>query len=144
MKSALAISLLLVACGDDGAIKPPDAAEAADANLAVDAAPPRETIKSSQLLEPGELVEGIMTGGPADLAQLKFSAVSPEIDWNIHAHPSGTTITVYEQFDQMTVDYAFVPSEQADWYLLLKNSGPTTMTIEVEVGLYGNMQWRWE
>ena len=77
----LALVLLVAACGDDGAVKPPDAAEAADANLTVDAAPPRETITAAQLLEPGEFVEGIMTGGPADLAQMHFEAPSAEIDW---------------------------------------------------------------
>jgi hypothetical protein len=143
MKYALCL-LLLAACGDDGGTSLPDAAPAADANLSVDAAPPRETINATQSLQPGELVEGIMTGGPSDLALIHLEAPVTELDWNIHGHAGGSTQTVYEELNKMTVDYAFVPSAQTEWWLLLRNSGPQNMDVKVTVKLYGNMQWRWQ
>ena len=136
--------VLLAACGDDGGTGLPDAAPAADANLSVDAAPARETIMATQPLQPQELVEGIMTGGPNDLALIHLEAPISELDWNIHGHAGGGTQTVYEELNKMTVDYAFVPGAQTDWWLLLRNSGPQNMDVKVTVRLYGNMQWRWQ
>ena len=131
---------LVAACGDDTQ-KQIDAAIAADAS-AIDAAPPRELIMETQPLMPSQLVEGIMTGGPSDLALIHLEAPLSELDWNIHGHPNNTTIVVYEELNKMTVDYAYTPSEQGEWYLLLRNSGPTNMDIKVRVGLYGGMTWR--
>jgi hypothetical protein len=134
--------LVLAACGDDSN-SVPDAPAAADAS-GVDAAPPRELITATQPLQPGELAEGKMTGGPDDLALIHLEAPVMEMDWNIHGHPNMTTVVVYEELNRMTVDYAFTPSAQGDWYLLIRNSGPTNMDVTVRVGLYGNMQWVWE
>lgn len=120
-----------------------DAAPAADAS-GVDAAPPRELIMETQSLQPGQLVEGILTGGPSDLALIHLEAPVMEMDWNIHGHPGNATIVVYEELNRMTVDYAYTPSAQGDWYLLVRNSGPADMDVLVRVGLYGDMTWRWE
>jgi hypothetical protein len=145
MTRALALSCVLAgACGDDGGTKFPDAAPAADANAAIDAAPPRETIIATQSLQAGELVEGIMHGGPSDTALIHLEAPLSELDWNIHAHPNGSTVTVYEELNKMTIDYPFVPSTQSDWFLLLRNSGPTNMDVKVRIGLYGAMTWSWQ
>jgi hypothetical protein len=141
MKYALAL-VLLAACGDD-APKLPDAAMAADANLAIDAAPARQTIDEPQSLEPGEIVEGIMTGGPNDTALIHLHAPM-SLDWNIHSHATGHTVTVYEEYGKQTVDYNFVPANDGDWFLLIKNSGNVAADIEVNVKLYGAMQWRWQ
>ena len=139
---AVAAALSIAGCdGDDP--KLPDAAAAADADLAVDAAPARETIMELQNLQPGELVEGIMTGGAADAALIHLEAPM-KLDWNIHSHATGTTVTVVEEYGKVTVDYQFVPPGDGDWYLLVRNSGNVTANIEVKVGLYGNMIWRWE
>jgi hypothetical protein len=140
-----AFALVLVgACGgDDGPTGTIDAPRAADAS-GVDAAPPRELIMETQSLQPGELVEGIMTGGPNDLALIHLEAPISEMDWNIHGHPNNTTIVVYEELNKMVVDYAYTPSAQAEWYLLVRNSGPTNMDIKVRVGLYGAMTWQWQ
>ena len=141
-----AVTLLLVAaaaCGGEDKPVQIDAAAAADASP-IDAAPPRELIMEIQGLAPSELVEGVMTGGPNDLALIHLEAPVSELDWNIHGHPNNTTIVVYEELNKMTVDYAYTPSAQGDWYLLLRNSGPTNMEVKVRVGLYGAMQWRWE
>jgi hypothetical protein len=143
-RTAYALCLLapLGACGDDaGSLI--DAAIAADAN-GIDAAPPREQIMETQTLQPGQLVEGVMTGGPTDLALLHLEAPAEELDWNIHGHPDNMTIVVYEELNRMTVDYSYTPSAQGEWYLLVRNSGPTSMDVLVRVGLYANMQWRWE
>ncbi len=144
MTRALVLAALLAACGgDDGLPNYPDAAHAGDADLTVDAAPARETIMEIQTLAPDELVEGIMTGGPSDLAQIHLVAPM-RLDWNIHSHSTGHTVTVYEEYDKMTVDYPFVPPGDGDWYLLIRNSSNVTANIEVQVGLYGEMTWKWQ
>ena len=134
----------LAACGDDhdhdhGV----DAAAGTDGAPAIDAAP-RQVIMENQALVPGELVEGIMTGGPSDVAVIHLEAPISELDWNIHGHAGGGTQTVYEEYNRMVVDYVFMPSAQADWWLLLRNSGQTDMTVSVRIELYGDMQWRWQ
>jgi len=143
MTRAVVLLAALAACGDDGVPNYPDAARSADADLTVDATPPRETIMEVQTMQPGEIVEGIMTGGPSDLAQIHLMAPM-KLDWNIHSHATGHTVTLYEEYGKTTVDYPFVPPEQGEWYLLLKNSGNVTADVEVRVGLYGAMQWRWQ
>jgi hypothetical protein len=144
MRRVLLLTGLLAACGgDDGAPKYPDAAVSADADLTVDAAPARETIMKIEKLEPDELVEGIMTGGPSDAAQIHLVAPM-QLDWNIHSHSTGHTVTVYEEYGKAGVDYYFVPPDNGDWYLLVRNSGNVTADIEIQVGLYGSMTWRWQ
>lgn len=144
MRCTLFLIGLLAACGgDDGVPHYVDAAAAADANLTVDAAPARETIMDVKHLEPGELVEGIMTGGPNDLALIHLMAPM-QLDWNIHSHATGHAVTVYEEYGKVTVDYPFVPPGDGDWYLLVKNSGNVTAGIEIRVGLYGDMTWSWQ
>lgn len=140
----LLAALALVACGGDDHDHdhPVDASTEVDA-LVIDAAP-RQVIMENQTLVPGELVEGIMTGGPQDVAVIHVEAPAAELDWNIHGHAGGGTQTVYEEYNRMVADYAFVPSAQGDWWLLLRNSGPTDMTLSVRIELYGNMQWRWQ
>ncbi len=136
------LALGLLSSGCDGGGSTPDAPITIDA-LPPDA-PPRQTIMEGVLLVPGELAEGIMTGGPGDLAVIDLMAPAAELDWNIHGHANGGTQVVYEELNQTGVRYTFAPAAQADWWLLIRNSGPTDMTIQVKVGLYGNMQWRWE
>ncbi|MBA3458829.1 MAG: hypothetical protein H0T46_02630 [Deltaproteobacteria bacterium] len=134
--------VLLAACGDEGKSLP-DAAAAADANLLVDVAPPRETIMATRTLQPGQFAEGAMTGGPSDLALIHLEAPINEMDWNIHGHAGTGTQNVFEELNKMTVDYSFVPSAQAEWYLLVRNSGPQNMDVKITVKLYGAMQWAW-
>jgi hypothetical protein len=133
--------LLALGCGSGGASEP-DAPPPIDA-LPPDA-PPRETISENMLLVPGELAEGIMTGGNGDLAVIHLDAPRPEIDWNIHGHANGSTQVLYEGFDRIGVDHVFAPAAQADWFLLVRNGGATDMTVLVRIQLYGNMQWRWQ
>lgn len=130
--------MALIGCGGN---RMPDSTP--DADPTIDAAPPRATIMELQNLQPGELVEGIMTGGTRDAAEIHL--VAPMLlDWNIHSHATGHTVTVYEEYGKVSVDYHFVPSGDGDWYLLIRNSGNVTADIQVDVGLYGNMQWRWQ
>lgn len=144
MSRALVVAVLVAACGgDDGGPKYPDAAAAADADLTIDAAPARETIMEVRVLEPGESVEAIMTGGAQDAAQLHLMAPML-LDWNIHSHSTGSPVNVYEEYDKVTVDYLFVPPGDGDWYLMVVNSGNVTANIQVQAGLYGAMTWRWE
>jgi hypothetical protein len=136
------LGLLAFGCGSGGTATP-------DAPIVlIDASPPdaspRELIMEGLLLAPGEITEGIMTGGNVDLALIHLSAPAAEIDWNIHGHANGGTQLVYEEYDKSIVDFTFSPAAQADWYLLIRNSGPTDMTIQLKVGLYGTMLWRWQ
>jgi hypothetical protein len=129
---------LLTACGthssSDGS---------ADAPPVADAGPARETIVEAQNLQPGELVEGIMTGDPSGTAVIHLAAPM-QLDWNIHSHATGHAVTVYEEYGKVMVDYTFVPPGDGDWYLLIKNSGNVTADIQVSVGLYGELTWRWQ
>jgi hypothetical protein len=142
MMARALVLVALVACGSDKT-KLPDAPVAADAN-GIDAAPAREVIMTTQSLQATELVEGIMHGGPNDLALIHLEAPTSDLDWNIHGHAGGGTQTVYEELKKMTVDYAYVPSADQDWYLLLRNSGPTNMDVKVRISLYGAMTWAWQ
>lgn len=136
---AFALALVLAACGNGGSTTPdPDSALPADGPLP-DLPPPRETKSSTQLMQPGEVLEAEMIGGPTDRAIIKLTAPAAELDWNIHSHPNGMTINVVTEMNVMTVTYDFVPTEQFDWYLLLRNSGPTDMSVDVVVDLYGTM-----
>jgi hypothetical protein len=132
----LGLSIALAGCGGNAAV--------VDANPGIDAAPPRETMMSTESLLATELVEGIMHGGPGDHASIHLEAQTPNLDWNIHGHASGGTQTVHEELKQMTVDFDYTPSATADWFLLLRNSGPTNMDVVVTVRLYGEMTWRWQ
>ena len=138
---ALGFVVLLVACGGgkdpvtpdpDSSLTPPDGA-------LPDLPPPRETKMSTVPMEVGELIEAEMQGGPADRAIIKLTAPAAVLDWDIHSHPNGTTVRVVSQSDVMTVEYDFVPTEQADWFLLMRNGGPTNMDVQVVVDLYGAM-----
>jgi hypothetical protein len=143
MKHSTLFVLLLAACGGGGD-KPaePDAPILIDADLTVDAAPPREVVNGVQSLEAGELVESTMNGGTpgaGDRAIITLTAPTATLDWNIHAHPGGTTITVHEENDIMTTTFDFIPSENAEWFLLLRNGGGVAMDVQVKVELFGAM-----
>lgn len=140
MRAALALVLLVAACGgdDDGGNTGP-----ADANT-IDVpgdAMPREVVTENVPLVVNEIVEAIMVGGPGDYARITASADGAPIDWNIHGHANGETQVVSEGFKVPNVDYLFIPSAQADWYLLLRNKGQTDITIKLKVELYNSITW---
>ena len=139
-RAALVLVLVaLAACGGSGS----SGEGGVDAAVPLDAGPPREMVMDVQNLQPGELVEGIMTGGHADIAMIHLAAPM-QLDWNIHSHAAGHAVTLHEEFGKAAVDYPFVPPGDGDWYLLIRNSGNVTADIQVGVGLYGAMQWRWQ
>ena len=88
-----------------------------------------------------ELVEAVMVGGPGDYARIQMTAPTPSLDWNIHGHANGGTQVVNEELKVMSVDYLFLPSAKADWYLLLRNRGQTDMTVQLKIELYGDITW---
>ena len=138
---ATLVILVSSACGgDDGDPITPDA----DLTGPPDAGTPREVITETIALVPGELAEGIMHGSPDDFAIIHLEAPSSELDWNIHGRAGGETQTVYEELNVMTVDYRFTPSEETDWWLLLRNSGPVQFEVQVRVELHGEMTWAWK
>jgi hypothetical protein len=134
---ALALAFAVVgggaACSDDGddpmPTPPPDGAM------------PRQTITENVPLEINETIEAIMVGGLGDNAHLQLTVPSLALDWNIHGHAGGGTQIVSEGFKQMTVDYLFSPSADADWYLLLRNKGQTDVTVQLKIDLYGDITW---
>jgi hypothetical protein len=126
-------SLPTIACGDDPATPAIDAAGG-------DAAP-RETVTADRTLGVGEIAEGILTGGPADRADLHLAAAVPAIDWNIHGHAGGGTQTVAEGLARLTVDYGFVPAAQGEWFVLVRNGGTAPLAVSVRLELYGAMTW---
>jgi hypothetical protein len=135
MRAALYLALL-TACGDDGGKAAIDAPPPM-----IDGVTPRETIMENVPLAINEIVEGILKGGDGDIAHITMMAPAASLDWNMHSHPNGTTVVVKEEFKVMNVDYVFSPSDQADWYLLLRNKGQTDMTVQLKIELFGNMMW---
>jgi len=133
----LVLLLCLAACGDNLGATPD--ATATDAPNIDALPPPREVHMSTQSLQAGELVEALMVGGAGDRAIVHLTAPTATLDWNIHAHPNGSVITVHEEADQMTVVFDFIPTEQADWFLLLRNGGGVTMDVQVKIELHGAM-----
>lgn len=119
-------------CGDDPAA--PVDAPPTDAT-------PRLVVSADRTLLVGEIAEGILAGGAGDRAVIRVTAPLAKLDWNIHGHASGATQTIVEELAVAGVDYAFVPTAQADWYLLLRNRDTAPMAVGVDIELYGNMQW---
>ena len=129
MRAAALIALGLAACGSG------DDADAPDAG------PPTQTITETRSLFLGDIVEATLTGGPTDRAVIHLEASAPDLDWNLHGHPSSGTQTIVEGFDQSVVDYDFRPDEEADWSLLLRNQAPAQLDVQVRIELYGGMVW---
>ncbi len=149
IRAVIASGLLLAACGDDGGSGNTDGGShpVVDADPTVDALPdamPREVVHEMKPLQPGELVEGILTGGPTDKALILLAAPTSKLSWNIHSHPNNQTIIAYEQYNVMTVSYVFVPKTQTDWYFLIRNDDSVAMNVDVTVQLHGAATWRWE
>jgi hypothetical protein len=140
LQRTLMLTLLLGACGDN--LGAPDAALGPGDASATDATP-RQVVMDPHTLVPGEFIEGVMTGGPGDTVGIRLTAPVAKMAWNIHGHANGETQVVHEEFDQMTAEYVFQPTAQADWYLLVRNDNSTDMTVQIEVALYGDVQWRY-
>jgi hypothetical protein len=137
----LLVPFVMFACGDDGGTGVVDADPTVD--VAPDAAP-REVVMETRALQPGELVEGIMTSGPGDAARIFLHGQFPTVSFNIHGHAGGGTQIVYEEFDKQDVEYLFQPTAQSRWYLLVRNDGQIAMNVDVKVEIYGDMTWEWE
>ena len=82
-----------------------------------------------------------MHGGTADRVVIHATAPTATMDWNIHGHAGGGTQTVAEGLALTTLDYEFKPSETADWFLILRNSGTGPLTINVRLEFYGGATW---
>lgn len=133
---ALLVLALLAACGDD-------APATVDAQM-VDVppnVPPRETVMETKPLVVNEIVEAILHGGPGDYAHITMSAAGSPIDWNLHGHANGGTQVVSEELRVPAVDYVFVPTADADWWLLVRNKGTTDINVELKIELFGAMTW---
>lgn len=133
----LALTTVLAACGADAGT--PDATPA-DTSVSPDAAP-RAQVSDTRTLQPGQLAEGTWNAGPADRVVIRLAAPTADMDWNIHGHANGGTQTVAEDYKQTSATYEFVPSAQAEWWLLLRNSGTAPLTITVSMDLYGDAAW---
>jgi hypothetical protein len=102
---------------------------------------PRQTVMLTQAFPPGLIIEGSWAAGPSDRIELELSSQTAGFDFDIHAHNNGGTQDVTSGFDQTTVDYDFAPTADGPWYLLLRNSSGVTMSIDIQMTLYGNATW---
>ncbi len=125
---------VVIASGCDG-----DGSAAPDAAL-LDAAP-REVVTDEKMLLVGELGEATLTGGPGDRAVITLSAPVAKLDWNLHGHANGSTQVVKEELGIMTTTYSFVPTAEAEWFLLIRNMDTVPMTVAVNIELYGDIVW---
>ena len=108
------------------------------------AVPTGQIVTAPKTLLVGEIAEGVLAGGAGDRALITV-ATAPAFDWNIHGHANGSTQTVQEGFDVTSVTYEFAPTATADWYLLLRNTQTTALTLDVKLELFGTMTWSgWE
>ena len=140
MKVLALLLLAIAACGDNA--NTPDAPVAPVDTPPLPDAPPREVHMSTQPLGAGgELAEAEMIGGApgsGDRAIIRLTVPVGTFDWNIHAHTNGQTVTVHEELDKMETTFDFLPTEQSEWYLLLR-SNATAIDVEVRVELYGTL-----
>ena len=136
------IALLACACGDNGKPQTPGDAgvDAPPLDVPADAVP-RQVVMENVPLVVNEIAEAILNGGRGDYARIRLTAPGPSLDWNLHGHANGGTQVVHEELKVMSVDYLFIPSATADWYLLLRNKGQTDMTVQLAIELYGAMTW---
>jgi hypothetical protein len=130
----LLIAVLLSACSSSD--PSPDAA------MGLPDAAPRETVMETRLLAIGDLQEATLNGGSGDLAVITLTAPQAALDWNVHGHPSGGTVTVHEEFGVMSAQYHFLPTSKADWSMLLRNKHTDTMSVMIKIDLYGAMAWK--
>ncbi len=131
MRTLMVLGLLAAvgACSDDSSD---------DGNTAT----PRETVTETKTLIGSEIAEGTLEGGPSDRAVLRITASSTELDWNIHGHVGGSSTTVVEGLQVMSVEHEFVPPADEHWSVLLRNhSAVDSLNVTLEVDLYGEMQW---
>jgi hypothetical protein len=133
---ALALAFALAACGGDGGAP----VDATPVDVPADAIP-RQVVMENVPLVVNEIVEAVLVGGPGDYARLQMSAGGAVLDWNLHGHANGGTQVVMEELKVTSVDYLFLPSAQADWYLLLRNKGQTDITVQLKIELFGEMTW---
>ena len=101
----------------------------------------RQTVTDQETLLPGMLIEGSWLAGPGDQVGLTLSTTVAGMDWDIHGHANNGTQEIVSGFAQMSATYMFEPPQQAQWYLLVRNSASSTLTIDVAMDLYGGAQW---
>lgn len=99
----------------------------------------RAVVNDTKQLLVGEIAEGILTGGPGDVAVISIEGAT--LDWNLHGHADGSTQTIMEELGVTSVHYTFTPAAQAAWYLLLRNREPAPVTVQVEIALHGDIEW---
>ncbi len=121
--------LALAACGDNLA-----PTNTVDATV-------RQTVTDSVTLQPGMLIEGSWTAGSSDLIGLDGNTTVAGMDWDIHGHADGGTQEIIAAFAQKTITYEFQPTQQAQWFLLLRNSSPAPLTITIHMDLFGAAEW---
>jgi hypothetical protein len=95
-----------------------------------------EIVTETRTLLVGERIEATLVGGPDGSADIQLAAPAPVLSWDIHAHPDdGDTVTIAEGTGQQSVRYQLVPTEDSEWFLLLRNGGPTPVDVEVRIEL---------
>jgi hypothetical protein len=149
LAAGAALTTTLPACGGDSC-HTDHCAEEIDAGPVIDADPgapdaaPQITEESIELVA-GEILEGIYAAGSGDSMRIEITPQAGALfDWNIHGHAGGGTQVIDEGFDVADLDYAFEPTDSADWFVLLRNSGDTTITLDVKLTVVGGDWQDWE
>ncbi|MEZ4365996.1 MAG: hypothetical protein R2939_06870 [Kofleriaceae bacterium] len=140
---ALALAALAPACGDEACheghchVEEPDAAPGTP-----DAAP--VVVDETRTLIPTQIDEGVFTAGPGAVITITATSSAATLDWNIHGHAGGGTQTVTEAFGVGSIAYTFEPTAQADWFLLLRNSGAADIDVDIRLDIVGGTFSGWE
>jgi hypothetical protein len=102
---------------------------------------PAEVLDMTVPLISGQLAEGLWNAKPGDQILVRLTALTSDLDWNIHAHVNGGTQTVVEEFGTSTTEYLFDPPTDAQWYLLLRNHGTAEMQLVIHLEIFGAANW---
>ena len=104
------------------------------------AATPRETVTRAVALGAGASREGeVALVAAGDKVHVRATASAATLAWNVHIHDSGGTQILVEGNAVAAVDYV-IEGNPGDYWLLLVN-GTGTLSVEVNLDLYGQAQY---
>lgn len=102
---------------------------------------PPQIIDAPLTLQPGAVYEGSWDGGPGDMLSFVIAMDDPVLDWDIHTHDDGGTQTYIVEFEVTNASYTLDPSHDTTWYLLVKNSGSATESLQAELAISPDTTW---
>jgi hypothetical protein len=127
LRIAMLAALALSACATKATKPPPDEQP--------------QIIDASVTLPPGAVLEGSWDGGPEDELSFVLAMDNPVLDWDIHTHDDGGTQTYIVEEAVANASYTLDPTHDTTWYVLVKNSGATTESLDAELALTPGTTW---